>query len=256
VQPAAVLDALVDAVAGDGRIVAVTQGGSATLGAVDEYSDLDLVVVCRDDAHAAVLAEAPALAGRLGPLLVCFTGDHVGEPRLLICLYGPPLLHVDLKFVRLADLGDRVEEGVSIWRRDDVAETALRPGKPHWPQPDLQWIEDRFWVWVHYCAAKIGRGELFECLDALTQIRSLVLGPLLAVRHGRRPQGVRRLEQYAPESAALERTLGDHTAAGCTEALRATIELYRELRADGEGAFLPRRDAEAAAVAYLDDVTR
>ncbi|MER7057532.1 MULTISPECIES: hypothetical protein [unclassified Streptomyces] len=28
--------------------------------------------------------------------------------------------------------------------------------------PDLQWIEDRFWIWVHYGATKLGRGELFE----------------------------------------------------------------------------------------------
>jgi hypothetical protein len=48
-------------------------------------------------------------AGALGPLLSAFTGDHVGEPRLLICLYGPPLLHVDLKFVTPADLAERVE---------------------------------------------------------------------------------------------------------------------------------------------------
>ena len=32
-----------------------------------------------------------------------FTGEHVGESRVLICLYGPPLLHVDLKFVSLSD---------------------------------------------------------------------------------------------------------------------------------------------------------
>jgi hypothetical protein len=32
-----------------------------------------------------------------------FSGEHVGEPRALICLYGPPLLPVDLKFVSLSD---------------------------------------------------------------------------------------------------------------------------------------------------------
>lgn len=158
--------------------------------------------------------------------------------------------------MRRSDLAERVEDGISIWRRDGIVEDDLRPGEARWPQPDRQWIEDRFWVWVHYCAAKIGRGELFECLDGLAQLRRFVLGPLLAVRHGRRPQGVRRLEQYAPESAALASTIGGHSRAGCVAALRATIELYRDLRTDGADTFTPRDAAEAACVAYLAAVER
>jgi len=80
------------------RIVGVTIGGSAVIGAMDEFSDLDFVVVCRDDAQSDVVSEAHDFARRLGPLLAAFAGEHVGEPRLLIALYGPPLLHVDLKF--------------------------------------------------------------------------------------------------------------------------------------------------------------
>jgi hypothetical protein len=92
---------------------------------------------------------------------------------------------VDLKFVRLSDLSQRVEDAIPIWRQDSVSEAELRPGPAVWPQPDRQWTEDRFWVWVHYFATKIGRGELYECLDALAFMRTHVLGPLLAVRHGR-----------------------------------------------------------------------
>ena len=50
------------------------------------------------------MAQRKVLAGTLGHLLHAFTGEHVGEPRLLICLYGPELLHVDLKFMDLAAL--------------------------------------------------------------------------------------------------------------------------------------------------------
>ena len=249
-----ILERLRIAVARDQRIVAVLQGGSAVLGAVDEFSDLDLVIVCADNAQADVLAEAGSLAAELGPLLVSFTGEHVGEPRLVVCLYGPPLLHVDLKFIRLADLSERVEDGISVWRRDEIVEKALRPGDARWPDPDRQWIEDRFWVWVNYTTAKIGRGELFEALDALAQLRRFVLGPLIAARHGRRAQGVRRLEQYAPEAVRLQRTLGGHTREACTSALRATIEMYLDLRLDGAGDVAPRAAAEAACLAYLDEV--
>ncbi|NRS94850.1 hypothetical protein DFH40_002566 [Clostridium beijerinckii] len=41
------------------------------------------------------------IAESLGTLLSAFTGEHVGEPRLLICLCEPELLHVDLKFVSI-----------------------------------------------------------------------------------------------------------------------------------------------------------
>lgn len=72
---------------------------------MDEFSDLDFVVVCDDEHQADLLRDAPAFAAELGPLLSTFTGEHVGEPRLLICLYGPPMLRVDLKFVAVTDPG-------------------------------------------------------------------------------------------------------------------------------------------------------
>lgn len=75
---------------------------------MDEYSDIDLVIVVDPKYEWKVSEERLVLAKKLGNLLVGFTGEHVGEPRLIICLYGPPLLHVDLKFVALPDFGNRV----------------------------------------------------------------------------------------------------------------------------------------------------
>ena len=76
---------------------------------------------------AAAARRAGASPPRLGPLLACFTGEHVGEPRLLIALYGPPLLHVDLKFVAERDLDVRVEDGRVLWQRDGALDRALAP---------------------------------------------------------------------------------------------------------------------------------
>ena len=81
------------------------------------------MLVCRDGDEDEVLADGPALAERLGPLLGWFAADHVGAPELLVCLYGPPLRHVDLKFVPLAALAKRVEDGAVLWDRSgEVAE--------------------------------------------------------------------------------------------------------------------------------------
>jgi hypothetical protein len=246
------LDGLLAAVEADSRIVGLLLAGSAATGQTDEFSDVDTVIVSTDESHPELLAGAHAFAAGLGPLLAAFTGEHVGEPRLLIALYGPPLLHVDFKFVGLSDLAVRVEDGVVAWEREGLVTAALAGSAPVWPMPDPQWLEDRFWVWVHYCGAKIGRGELFECLDALGMIRGLVLGPLLAVRAGFRPQGARRIERLAPEEVpALAATIGDHSVEGCADALRAAIALYRELR---DPAVERREAAEEASVAYLEEV--
>lgn len=251
------LDRVIDVAKGEPRIVALTLGGSAVAGGIDQFSDLDFVVVCRAEDQASLMAEARQLATRVGPLLACFTGEHVGEPRLLVCLYGPPIQHLDLKIVSIADLGLRVEDGVVIWEREPGTLTKAMEGTAAvWPQPDLQWIEDRFWVWVHYLAGKLGRGELFECLDGLAYLRSTVFGPLLAVQHSHRPQGVRRLERYAGDVLQqLEHTVGDHTREGCLRALVASIELYRRLRNVMDGGLVRRGAAEAASLGYLDEIT-
>jgi hypothetical protein len=214
-------------------------------------------VVCRDEDQSALLAEAQQFAARLGSLVASFTGEHVGDPRLLICLYGPPLLHVDLKFVALGELKCRVEDGAVVWEREPgMVGRATAGTVAAWPQPDLQWIEDRFWVWVHYAASKLGRGELFECLDVYNYFRAAVFGPLLAVEHDQRPQGVRRLERYAGDALAeLEETVGDHTRDGCLRALRASVRLYQRLRANADDQSLVRRtEAEAASLDYLEQI--
>jgi hypothetical protein len=212
------------------------------------------VIAVEDDAHDAVMAERFELARGLAPLLVAFTGEHVGAPRLLICLYGPPLLHVDLKFVPLADAPQRVDECAVLFDRDGRLARALATRAPVYPQPDLQWFEDRIWPWVHYLAGKIARGELFETIDGLGFIRARVLGPLILAERGAQPNGVRRLETAAPDQVGpLRETIAMHDAASCLRALRATIALYRSLRERAAGAsFVRRADAERESIAFLD----
>jgi predicted nucleotidyltransferase len=120
----------------DERMLAVVAGGSIATGTSDEYSDLDLVLVCTPESHEDVLAGATEFADRVGPVLTSFTGEHVGERRLLIVLYGPPLAHVDLKFVTPEQLAVRVEDGLVLWQRDQVVDRAHAGSGPRWPEPD------------------------------------------------------------------------------------------------------------------------
>ncbi len=183
------------------RIVGIAVAGSLAESRADEFSDVDLVIAVEPLSLEEVLVEREAIAGTLGNLVAAFTGEHVGEPRLLICLYDDPVLHVDLKFVPLPEATPVVDNPIVVWDRNDRMKSVLRQRKGRYPAPDVQWLEDRFWVWVHYLATKIARGELFEAIEGLSFLRVTVLAPLGLMRLGLAAAGVRRLEDNAPELA-------------------------------------------------------
>lgn len=122
----------------DPRLAGLAAGGSFVSGGLDAHSDLDLVVVSLPEASQDVLREGPDIAQRLGPLLATFPGEHVSEPRLLICLYGPPLLHVDLKFLSTDALGPRVEDPCILWDRHGTVRSAMSTAPAVYPHPRLQ----------------------------------------------------------------------------------------------------------------------
>lgn len=195
------------------------------------HSDLDFVIVVRAADHEAALTERRAFAGRLGPLLSAFTGEHVGEPRLLICLFGPPLLHVDLKFITADDLAELSERPVVLWASDVpalehrfAALTGPSQGR------DAQWYEDRAWVWLHYGATKLLRGEHYEAIGGLDFFRDVVLGAMLQRNAGRRPRGVRRVEEVEGAKELLAPTLPGSDRRSITDALKRSAALYVELR--------------------------
>ena len=247
------LDRAVPLLAGDRRIVGIAATGSYAENAMDAFSDVDLVLACEPGDHAGLMQDRRALAGKLGPLVAAFTGEHVGEPRLMICLYGPPALHVDIKVVALGDLARRVDEPVVLWERDGRMTAAYAAGAGAYPQPDPQWIEDRFWVWVHYAALKIARGELQEAFDFLSYLRVTVLGPLGLVRGGRKPTGVRRVEADPPLARQLAGTLGALDRRALADALRNAVAGYREFR---PASIASNLDAERVAMDFLAEVAR
>ena len=240
------LDRVLPRIAADERVTSVALSGSLAHGTPDAFSDVDLVLAVPDEQHAAVMADRLALIASWTDLVVGFTGEHVGEPRLIVTLVGPPLLHVDFTFLpesRFAEVVGRLR----VLHGANVVPAAQLPTEA--APFDAQWIEDRFWTWIHYGATKLARGELFEVLDTLAALRSLVLGPLASVCAGAEPRGVRRLESIAPEdAAALRATVAGYDRRGAAEALVASVELYRRWRPSDVAR---RTDAEELAVAFL-----
>jgi hypothetical protein len=243
------LDRALAAVQRDEHAVGLVVNGSVAAGTADEYSDLDLVVVYDDIADLDLPGRARRIFAELGDGLVSFSGEHVGEPALVIGLVDGPVRHVDVKCVRVGDQRHRVEDGVVVWQRGTAVDDARLGTVASWPGPDPQWLEDRFWVWVHYSATKAARGELLECIESLGFLRSVVLGPLIDFRRGVRPAGVRRLERTAPDLLPqLHATVAAPERRACLDALVAAADLYVRVRPDG----LRRQErAESAVRAYV-----
>lgn len=216
----------------DSRIEGIALGGSWITQDIDQYSDLDFIIAVNSDYYLDVLQDRYLIAKKLGELLVAFTGEHVGEPRLLICLYNAPLLHVDLKFVDISDMQKRIEDPVVIWDRNGELYELINKSYALFPILKLQWIEDRFWIWIHYAALKYGRGEIFELLDFLSFLRSTVLGPLLLMKNGELPRGVRKIEQHIETNdlKSFSHTVASYNKNQCADALINCIRLYKDLR--------------------------
>ena len=250
------LDKAIQIFKNDVRIAGIAAGGSYITNNMDEFSDIDLVIAIEPNNYESVMKCKFEIAKQLGKTLAMFTGEHVGEPRLLICLFGPPLLHVDLKFVSLEDIEHRVEDPVILWERDKLITDKFKLIEAKFPLLNLQWIEDRFWVWIHYAATKIGRGEIFETIEFISFLRQNVIGPLLLMRNGELPRGVRKIEFDAKnELPVLLGTIPTYDVKSCVKAIRTLILLYIDLRTKFKtDNFVNCAEAEKYSIQYLDKI--
>jgi predicted nucleotidyltransferase len=240
----------------DENVTGVAVAGSWITAELDVFSDLDLIIVTAKP----VGGEKDRMivyANRLGNLLNAFTGEHVGEPRLLICLYSDPLLHVDLKFVTIEEFGTRIENPVILLDRENQLQNQIEQSEANFPHPDYQWIEDRFWTWIHYGLLKVGRGEYFEALDFMGYLRTVVFGPLLHLSSGNLPRGVRKVELQlnSDDLAALKDTLAGHDKKSIMRSIHHSIDLYQRLRQKlFANDVIRRTETEKAVIAYYGEM--
>jgi len=247
---------VVDVLKGDSNTIGLAVAGSWLTNEMDEFSDLDLILVTKEKV-AGDLTTMLHYAKRFGQFLSGFTGEHVGEPRVLICLYDNPLLHVDIKFLTLDEFRYRVETPFILLDNDGQLKAILEQTEPKFPYPDYQWIEDRFWIWIHYILLKIGRGEFIEAFDCFGFLRMIVFGPLLHIKSGNLPRGVRKVEMQLPRADLdlLITTLPKYSKASLLESLQNAVSLYRKLRDALYSPAIARRiDTEDRVMQYFDKI--
>ncbi|TVU58083.1 oxalate:formate antiporter [Vibrio atlanticus] len=225
------LQEILDALSQDHRICGIGASGSYTSDSMDQYSDLDLVIAVNSEDFSDVMAHRFELIEQVKGNVAAFTGEHVGEPRLIVSIFEPHAVHVDFKFVALPDAATRVDDTQVLWERDSLLSDVFASAQPHYPQPDPQWIEDRFWIWTHYAATKIARGEYFEALEFVSFLRQNVLSPLALKQAGLIPSGVRTIEKRLPEfSTKLLKTVAMPERESLITALEQCVNIYLGLR--------------------------
>ncbi len=254
---ASFVNGITEVLKADDSVLGLTVGGSWLSGEIDEFSDLDLILVTKEKISGSI-DRMKAYASRFGKLLSAFTGEHIGDTRVLICLYDDPLLHVDIKFLTIDEFSKRVESPVILLDKSGELRKVIESTEAKFPKPDFQWLEDRFWIWIHYALLKIGRGEYFESFDFFGSLRSIVLGPLLHMKSHSDPRGVRKLEFISSEEdmKMLKATLPAYDRQSLLDALNASVIHYRKLRSElyGDNVVF-RTDAEERVMKYFEEIS-
>jgi len=253
----AFVDNVVQITKQDKRITGVAMGGSWLFGNMDEYSDLDFVIVYDPQYKEEVMNHREGFAAQFGDLLSSFTGEHVGEPRLIVCLYNNPLLHVDYKFITPEEFSVRIEDPAILWERDSVLSEVVHRTEASFPYPDFQWIENRFWPWIYYCSVKLGRGEIFELLGSIHFLMSRIIGPMVKIKNGYKPNGTRHLEEQAGEYYnRIVACAPSHDKKECAVALLTIVKLYEALKDEVMDESIERKErTKKACEAYLYNIT-
>ena len=235
-QQAAVLRRAADYFQRDDRVTGLVLSGSLAFGERDRWSDVDLYVVA-DEQFDAVFEERQHAAADAGQPVAEFTVlGRPGQSSDHIVLYDD-LVKIDLMYYRARDVAPHRKWANALVLKDvsghlhDLQEQSRGLGVAPLPDDELLRLDQQFWVWAWYTFGKIMRGEHWEALTALHEIRSVAIVPLLLTLAQQRDEGYRRLEaKLADQRDAVARTVAALDAAGQHDALKHEIVLYKAAR--------------------------
>ena len=201
----AVLSALTAHYASDPRVLAFSLFGSLARGDWDEYSDLDLDVVLRDD----VMIDVRQEAERLTPVL-----ETVGERIALIVPRGEesvdlvllPLLEISIRYHTLATTSPNIVESVIVLAGPITTEQVRAAGlvnMEHDETPPAELLD----ACVRYALEidiALRRGESWLAIELLHRTRNLLM-ELFAQTHG----GARPVQTFdAQADSAIQARFG------------------------------------------------
>ncbi len=259
-QQTAVLRRAVEYFERDDRVTGLVLSGSLAFGRRDRWSDVDVYIVA-DEQFDAVFEERQHAAAGVGQPIAEFTVlGSPGQSSDHIVLYSN-LVKLDLMYYRALDVEPHHKWANALVLKDvsgylnDVQERSRSLGVARLPDEELLRLDQQFWVWAWYTLGKIMRGEYWEALSALHEIRSVAIVPLLLTLAEQHDEGYRRLEAKLPDQRdVLARTVAALDADGQRDALKHEIVLYKAIRDAlfvGRG-LSPNLAAEAVVTAAIE----
>jgi predicted nucleotidyltransferase len=200
-----VLSALTTYYAEDTRVLAFALFGSLARGDWDEYSDLDLDIVLRDDA----LIDARQESEHLAPVL-----ESVGEQIVLIVPRGQesvdlvllPLLEISLRYHLLTTTSPNIVESVTVLAGPLTTEQVRAAGLANTERDEtsLGALLDACLRYALEADIALRRGKLWMAIELLYRMRGLLM-EVFARTHG----GARPLHTFAAlADPALQARLG------------------------------------------------
>lgn len=229
---------VVDHFVSDRRVDALVLGGSLAQGYGDVWSDVDVFVVTVNNDFGEVFAERGATAAAVGRPVAQFTvpGADGGSTDLIVL--SDNLVKLDLMYYRASEIQPHIKWAHALVLKDvhgllgEVQQRSRSLGTVTMTDEQLLVLDQQFWVWCQYALAKIRRGERWAGLDALHEIRTAAVIPLLLTVRQQRQEGYRRLEaKLGEDESALASTVASLEADSQLAALRQEVALFTEARA-------------------------
>lgn len=221
----------------DARVEALVLGGSLARGDSDTWSDVDIYVVTADEDFDAVFAERTTAAAAVGRPVAQFTVPGAGGGSTdLIVLYDD-LVKLDLMYYRASEVQPHLKWAHALVLKDAHGlmsavqhRSSDRAGATVSDEQLLR-LDQQFWVWCLYALGKIRRGERWAALDALHEMRTAAVIPLLLAVEGQHDEGYRRLEtKLGTRQGPLALTVASLEAESQLAALRHEVTLFSEAR--------------------------
>ena len=233
----AVLSTLTTHYANDTRVLAFSLFGSLVRGDWDEYSDLDLDVVLRDD----VMIDARQEAERLVPVL-----EAVGERIALMLPRGQesvdlvllPLLEISIRYHALATTSPNIVESAIVLAGSLTTEQVRAAGianreNDETPPAELLHACVRYALEIDIA---LRRGEPWMAIELLHRTRNLLMELFAQAHGGARPAQTFDAQADSALQARLGATLPTFEAPSMQSAHQAMLDLLeRDLPALSNG---------------------
>lgn len=178
-----VMAQLVESCAKDDRIAALFLGGSRARGEADDYSDIDLCVIVRDDAYDEVIAGRDALVRTLGePLFL----ENFGNDNMAFVILADGT-ELEFNYFAEGDV-DAIRSGPHrvLLDKDGILANRAFPLPETDRDAQVEALRDiLFWFWhdVGHFTTAVGRDQLWWAAGQLEQLRGYCVN-LIRIEQG------------------------------------------------------------------------